>query len=140
MHQSKPAILLCCVLLFCSLGGAQQLVNVPASEAMRHVTKSYPPEYPTLASLAHITGRVIVQATISPEGKVTGARMITGHPLFQEAAERAVRAWRYEPFVVNGTPAPVNTLVYLSFWLGPDAQLRHRNVLQEVECRDLIQA
>src|SRR5437899_7136475 len=137
MRPSRSAILVFCFLFSCAL--CAQVTNVPPSEAMKHVTKTFPPEYPPVASVANITGRVMVQVTISPEGKVTNARMITGHPLFETAAIRAVRLWRYEPFVVDGAAAPVTTSVYLGFWLG-DPELRQRNMLQEVECRDLFQA
>src|SRR5215471_8747311 len=137
MEPRLFGILLSFVLLFGPLATAQQLTRVPASEALRHVSKAFPPDYPALATVANITGKVVLQVTISAEGRVTDARMVSGHPLFEASAVRAVRLWRYQPFIVDGAAVPIVTQVYLLFGQGPEEQ---KYMLQDIECRDLLQA
>jgi TonB family protein len=56
---------------------------------------------------------VDVQVTISPEGRVTEAKAINGHPLLREAAEVAARQWVFKPAIANGTA--VSTQIVLTF-------------------------
>jgi protein TonB len=60
---------------------------------------------------------VIVEATISPQGKVTNARVLRGVPLLNDAALDAVRQWEYTPTMLNGVPVPVIMTVTVNFTL-----------------------
>ena len=75
------------------------------------------PDYPRLASLAHIEGQVILQAVVAPNGKVVTTHVLSGHRLLRSAAEHAVRRWRYRPYLVNGRPTHIATIVTLDFQL-----------------------
>lgn len=63
-----------------------------------------PPRYPERALARGVEGRVLVEFTITRSGQVRDARVIAAEPtsIFDEAALRAVRQWRYAPKVVNG--------------------------------------
>jgi protein TonB len=63
-----------------------------------------PAVFPTAARNAHVQGTVVVEVTVSPDGKVKGTKIISGHPLLQEAAVDAVRSWRFRPAQINGKP------------------------------------
>jgi protein TonB len=76
------------------------------------------PPYPDLARLARIQGLVVVECTIDPTGRVVDARIITGHPLLQNAALDAVRQWRYTATRLNGVPVAVLMTVTVNFTLG----------------------
>ena len=65
------------------------------------------PVYPDSARAAGVRGVVILEATIAADGSVTDVRVLRSIPLLDQAAVDAVRQWRYEPVVVNGTPIPV---------------------------------
>jgi protein TonB len=41
--------------------------------------------------------------------------MRRGHPLLVQAAIEAVKQWRYQPTLLNGTPVEVNTEIVVSF-------------------------
>lgn len=71
------------------------------------------PQYPTKARRVSAVGMVDVQVTISPEGRVTEAKAISGHPLLREAAEEAAIQWVFKPAIANG--APVSTQIILTF-------------------------
>ena len=76
------------------------------------------PVYPDLARIARIQGLVVVECTIDPAGRVVDARVITGHPLLQNATLDAVRQWRYTATRLNGVPVAVLLTVTVNFTLG----------------------
>jgi len=76
------------------------------------------PVYPDLARIARIQGLVVVECTIDPAGRVVDARVITGHPLLQNATLDAVRQWRYTATRLNGVPVAVLLTVTVNFTLS----------------------
>lgn len=69
---------------------------LPASAANERAVKTkVPPVYPELAKRMKISGAVKVEATIDPEGKVTRAKAVSGNSALQNAAEEAVRKWKF---------------------------------------------
>jgi TonB family protein len=82
-----------------------------------NVLSSPQPSYPKLASLTRMQGEVVMQAIISKEGSIEDVRVIKGHRLLRSAATNAVRSWRYRPFLINGQPVEVATIVTVDFKL-----------------------
>jgi protein TonB len=60
---------------------------------------------------------VIIEATIDKEGKVSQARVISGHPLLTQAALENAREWRYKPFIFRGVPTELVTTIAINFAL-----------------------
>ena len=80
--------------------------------------KKVDPVYPLGARAAHITGTVVVIATIGKDGRIKGTNVISSPDAsLTAAALDAVREWRYEPYTVNGQPVEVNTLIHIGFTL-----------------------
>ncbi|MDD8013295.1 MAG: energy transducer TonB [Acidobacteriota bacterium] len=75
------------------------------------------PEYPQEAFANRLQGVVIVEARTDVYGRVSQARVISGHPVFHEPALAAVRQWLYEPYIVDGVPRPIYFTVKLTFGL-----------------------
>jgi|SRR5581483_1267982 len=74
------------------------------------------PVYPEVASLAHLTGLVVLEATVNEEGRVVAVRVVRSrHPLLDRAASEALAEWRYSPLVLNGTPMPFVVTVTFTF-------------------------
>jgi protein TonB len=73
------------------------------------------PEYPPLARTARVSGVVILDVTVNDEGEVSEIRVLSGHPLLQQAALDAVRQWKYSPTLLNGEPVPVQGTVTVIF-------------------------
>src|SRR5262249_13118104 len=73
------------------------------------------PVYPQMAKIAHITGDVILQATISKTGAIENLRGVSGHPILIQAALDAVRQWKYKPYELNGEPVEVETTIKVQF-------------------------
>jgi len=73
------------------------------------------PEYPEAAQSAHLQGTVRLEAALAKDGTVASLRVLSGHPLLTESAEKAVAQWRYQPTLVDGTPVEVVTEVDVDF-------------------------
>jgi len=54
-----------------------------------------------------------------PEGFVTKARVVSGHPLIVDAARKAVLQWRYAPPRFKDEPVEVITQTSVTFTLPP---------------------
>jgi TonB family protein len=75
------------------------------------------PIYPATAKAARIEGSVLLDATISGDGAVEEVTAISGSPLLEAAAVKAVRTWRYKPYLINGQPVELRTRIKLDFSL-----------------------
>jgi protein TonB len=80
----------------------------------RHVS----PVYPRDAVMARVQGVVILECTISPQGKVVAVKTVRGVPMLDEAAIQAVKQWEYTPTLLNGVPVPVIMTVTVNFKLS----------------------
>jgi protein TonB len=109
-----------------STRGHQSEIRQPASAPVRisgmvvagllvHQTK---PVYPPIAIASRIEGTVVLQATISRAGTIENLRVINGPVMLQQAALKAVRDWRYRPYLLNGEPVEVETTVNVVFQLN----------------------
>ncbi len=91
-------------------------VSTGISEGM--LIQKIEPSYPTIAQRAHVQGTVQLKAIISKSGAIENLQLVSGHPLLVQAAIDAVKQWRYRPYVLNGEPLEVETLVIVNFHLG----------------------
>lgn len=82
------------------------------------LVKEVKPEYPQDALVSRMQAMIIVEARTDIYGRVSQARIISGHPVFNEAALAAVRQWLYEPYIVDGIPRPIYFTVTLTFSLS----------------------
>jgi TonB family protein len=83
--------------------------------ANANLISSVKPTYPPSAREARVQGVVLLQVMIDKTGSVSDVRVISGHPLLNEAAVSAVRQWRYRPSLFNGQPVDVITTVTVNF-------------------------
>jgi protein TonB len=90
--------------------------NVDLKEPRRLV--EIKPIYPEPARKAHIEGVVILEVIVDTRGAVRDVRVLRPMPLgMTEAAEDAVRRWRWEPATLNGRPVEVYITVTVRFTL-----------------------
>ncbi len=114
--------------VFDSVSGFGQVLPPPPPPVVRHPPVSHmmegnlihrvQPNYPVLARQARIQGQVVLRAMISREGAIENLQVLRGHPMLAPAAVDAVRQWRYRPYVLNGEPVEVETVVTVNFVLG----------------------
>ena len=76
------------------------------------------PDYPVLAKQTGVHGTVEITAVISKDGTIENLQVLKGHPMLIHAAMDAVRQWRYRPYILNGDPIEVSTMITVTFSLG----------------------
>jgi TonB family protein len=65
--------------------------------------KKVQPVYPALLQAARVTGRVIIDATINPDGTIGEVKVLSSsNQAFAQSAIDAVKQWRYAPIGVQG--------------------------------------
>jgi TonB family protein len=136
------------LLMISSAVGVEQktaLPEIPPAEAGQHIIAQSNPTYPAIAKAKSIQGKVLLRVTITTEGHVSNVRVISGHPFLIAAAIEAVKKWEYRPFIVNGVPGPVDTVLEVPFALVPDVDYQKIEMLSQDyfkkfdQCRDLVQ-
>jgi protein TonB len=88
--------------------------QIKEPKKLKHVA----PVYPDIAKQARVQGVVILESTISPQGKVSDVKVLRGIPLLDQAAIDAVKQWVYTPTLLNGVPVPVIMTVTVNFKLS----------------------
>jgi TonB family protein len=98
---------------------AQKPLRVRVSQGVSQalVVSKTQPIYPKEAKLARIQGSVVLKTLISRTGDVVSLDVESGHPLLTQAAEDAVKQWKYKPYLLNGNPVEVETKVTIDFEL-----------------------
>jgi len=92
-------------------------VRVGGRVAAPKLVHAVPPEYPELARLSHITGVVVLEATVGVDGRVETVRTLDANAVLEEAAKEAVGQWRYKPLLLNGVPTRFIVVVTVKFSL-----------------------
>jgi TonB family protein len=72
--------------------GAQE-----TAEGNRKIVSKVMPQYPALLRSMNIQGNVRADVLVAPDGKVKSVEVTGGHPLLGQAAEAALRQWRWVP-------------------------------------------
>jgi protein TonB len=68
-----------------------------ASEGSRKIVSRVNPQYPSMARSMNIRGSVKIEALVAPNGTVKSVDVKGGHPLLAQAAQNAIREWKFEP-------------------------------------------
>lgn len=79
------------------------------------VIKKVPPVYPLVAKQRRLSGSVVVQGTVDKNGRISDLQLISGPPLFRDAAFAAVRQWVFKPARLNGQAIEQSTKIRLDF-------------------------
>jgi TonB family protein len=74
------------------------IVALPARAGDDRAVKSrVAPVYPEIAKRLRVSGEVKLEATVDAQGKVKDVKPVSGNHMLEEAAEDAVRQWKFEP-------------------------------------------
>ena len=91
------------------------VVPISAGVAAGMVVHKTAPVYPKFAQDAHITGTVVLKATITKQGAIEGIQVLSGPKLLAPSAVDAVKTWKYKPYMLDGQPVAVETNVTIVF-------------------------
>jgi TonB family protein len=78
---------------------------------------SVAPAYPLLAKNQRITGGVTIDVLIDVTGHVASMTVVSGPALLRDAAQEALRHWKYAPAELHGKPVPMHMTVTIQFKL-----------------------
>lgn len=68
-----------------------------ADETGRKIKTRVNPQYPELARKMNVSGSVKLELLVASNGQVKSVKPLGGHPLLIDAAETAVKQWKFEP-------------------------------------------
>src|SRR5205814_326716 len=96
---------------------SQQVMSVASAVALGLLIQKTPAVYPLIAKAAHVSGTIVLAATISKTGNVQNLRVVSGPAMLRDSAVDAVRTWRFKPYVLNDQPMAIETTINLHFTL-----------------------
>jgi TonB family protein len=88
-----------------------------SSDFFKRITAAPRPVYPELAKRAHIQGVVILQVKVKTDGSIEVQKILQGEPVLADAAIDAVKRWRANPALINGTRVETISTVTFDFEL-----------------------
>ncbi|MGC1422779.1 MAG: TonB family protein [Terracidiphilus sp.] len=94
------------------------VVAISAGVADGMIIHKTPPVYPKFAQEAHVTGKVLLKATITKQGTIEGVQVLSGPKMLAPAAVDAVRTWKYKPYMLDNQPVSVETNITVVFGSG----------------------
>jgi TonB family protein len=86
-----------------------------SSDFFKRLIAAPHPVYPELAKRAHIQGVVILQVKVKTDGSVEVQKILQGEPVLADAAIDAVKRWRANPAIINGTRVETISTVTFDF-------------------------
>ena len=100
-----------------SLLAALEPVALSEDLSRRLLLQKVLPSYPEQAVKARLQGPVVLQAWIGRDGTIQDLKLVRGSLLLGQAAYRAVKQWRYQPYLINGRAVEAETFVTVDFRL-----------------------
>lgn len=94
---------------------SQQIVSVPSGVASGLLIQKTQPVYPLIAKTGHVSGTIVLAATISKTGNVESLRVVSGPEILRISAVNAVRTWRFKPYILYNQPTAFETTIYVRF-------------------------
>lgn len=91
MRQTAGGAVLLSVLIAITLFAQE------SGENRRTILQRVQPQYPALARKLSIQGLVKLEVTVEADGTVKAMNTKGGHPLLVDAAQQAIRQWRWKP-------------------------------------------
>jgi TonB family protein len=97
---------------------AAEPVRVQKNSISIEITKQVAPKYPVEAKKNHITGQVVLDATVNELGKVIAVKATkSADPQLEAAAIEAVKQWEYAPLKMKGKAVSFITSIEVNFAL-----------------------
>ena len=88
-----------------------QKVRLPAKVAEKILVHRVEPTWQSQETNVRISGTVVLAISVGKNGHVESARVISGHPMLQQAVLEAVVQWEYRPYLINDKPVAFSTRV-----------------------------
>ena len=96
-------------------GSKDNPARVSTGVMMRLILHKVDPIYPEDAKKDHVSGAVVVAATVDDQGKIVKLSPVSGPEKLRDAALSAVNQWTFKPYLLNGRPVFVLTQFVVNF-------------------------
>jgi len=106
-----------------SLLGQLEPVSLSEDVAEQMLSQKVQPNYPEQALKVGLQGAVVLQAWIGADGSIRELKLVRGSLLLGQAAYKAVKQWRYKPYLLNGKAVEAQTYVTVNFRLPQQSLL-----------------
>ena len=91
-------------------------IVISAAVANTLRARAYAPVYPQALKDRHISGKVDLTAIIGRNGEIVSLNpLYSTDPEFTKAAIAAIQQWTYRPYLLNGSPLEVETVITVNF-------------------------
>jgi TonB family protein len=100
VKEANRMILVCLLVLLAGASGGSISLKAQMGDisgTRRKVIVLAKPQYPEIAKKLSLSGVVKIEVTIEPNGKVKRTRVLGGHPVLAQEAERAAMQSEFEP-------------------------------------------
>ncbi len=91
------------------------IANVSAGVATGMLIHKTAPVFPAFAREGHLSGTVVLKASITKDGTIAGLHAVSGPRIFIGPAMDAVKNWRYKPYMLDNKPVEVETSISVVF-------------------------
>jgi periplasmic protein TonB len=92
-----------------------RVIRISGGVMAGNIVSKVDPVYPDDARAAHISGTVVMAAIIGNDGHVQSLSVVSGPQRLQAPAVAAVKQWVYRPYMLNGQPVTVQTVINVNF-------------------------
>ena len=96
--------------------------DVPPPKRVKYVVAPFPAL--ARAAFPPVEGIILLQVTLSEEGRPVDILVLNRIPALDFAATEAAKQWEYEPTSVDGVPRRVILRALVEFFLSPESRLR----------------
>jgi periplasmic protein TonB len=96
-------------------GPGTKRVRISSGVAEGLIRHKVDPVYPWDAKVNHITGDVLLKAVIDRQGNIANLELLRGDPTLAESAIKAVKQWKYRPYILNGEAIEAETTVKIQY-------------------------
>ncbi len=86
-----------------------------AAAASPELRQTIEAPYPMLSQHSRVQGSVVLEAVIGADGVIEGLRLVSGPAILNNAAQQAVRQWRFKPYLLNGRAVETKCMVTVNF-------------------------
>jgi TonB family protein len=96
-------------------GAKPRRLRVSQGVAEANLIHKVEPQYPLEAKEKGIQGVVLLKVLIDRNGNIASCEQVEGDPVLGKASTEAVTQWKYRPYLLNGEPVDVETVIKVSF-------------------------
>ena len=97
------------------LPGEKDSIILSSKGAEKRLIHHVEPLYPAEARAHATEGTVVLKAVVNASGSVEATRSVEGDPVLANAAVKAVKQWRYRPYIRDGKALPFHTIIIVEF-------------------------